>query len=164
GRLLRVARDQVKSQHPLYADAAYALGRIRQDRDDPKEAVSFYQHVIEEHPDSAVAPLARLGRGVCRIALGSDEAGLTDLHDLVEEIGAKKSRQRYRTDVLAGLREAAATLSGRGNLQGALELMSYEQTLEPDPAPEFYSRLAGVFEHRAAQVEQALPESPNAAE
>src|SRR4051812_33576002 len=163
-RLLRVARDQLKSQHPLDADAAYALGRIRQDRDDPKEAVSFYQHVIEDHPDSAVAPLARLGRGVCRIALGGDEAGLSDLHDLVQEIGAKKSRQRYRNEVLSGLRDAAATLSGRGNFQGALELMSHEQTLEPEPAPDFYSRLAGVFDRRAEQVEKTLPESPDAAE
>jgi tetratricopeptide (TPR) repeat protein len=163
-RLLRVARDQLKSQHPLDADAAYALGRIRQDRDDPKEAVSFYEHVIQDHPDAPVAPLARLGRGVCRITLGNDDAGLTDLHDLVEELGARKSRQRYRGDVLAGLRQAAATLSGRGNFQGSLELMSYEQTLEPEPRPDFYSRLAGVFEKRADQVDQSLAQSPNAAE
>jgi tetratricopeptide (TPR) repeat protein len=162
-RLLRVARDQLKSQHPLDADAAYALGRIRQDRDDPKEAVSFYEHVIESHPDSPVAPLARLGRGVCRIALGNDDPGLTDLHDLVDEIGSRKSRQRYRADVLAGLRDAASTLSVRGNYQGALELMSYEQTLEPEPAPEFYTRLGSVFEKRADQVEKTLPESPDAA-
>ena len=163
-RLLRVARDQLKSQHPLDADAAYALGRIRQDRDDPKEAVSFYEYVIEGHPDSVAAPLARLGRGVCRIAMGSDDAGLTDLQDLVKEIGARKSRQRYRADVMAGLRDAASTLAVRGNFQGALELMSYEQTLEPDPAPEFYSRIAAVFERRADQVEKTLPESPDAAE
>ena len=163
-RLLRVARDQLKSQHPLDADAAYALGRIRQDRDDPKEAVSFYEHVIESHPDAAVAPLARLGRGVCRIAMGSDDAGLTDLHDLVKEMGARKSRQRHRADVLSGLRDAASTLAVRGNFQGALELMSYEQTLEPDPAADFYSRIAAVFERRAEQVEKTLPESPDAAE
>jgi tetratricopeptide (TPR) repeat protein len=163
-RLLRVARDQLKSQHPLDADAAYALGKIRQSGGDPKEAVSFYEHVIESHPDAPVAPLARLGRGVCRIELGSDEAGLTDLHDLVDEIAAKKSRQRYRGDVLAGIRQAASSLSARGNFQGALELMAYEQTLEPEPAPEFYSRLAGVFERRAEQVEKTLLESPTAAE
>src|SRR4030095_9312283 len=77
-RLLRVARDQLRTQHPLDADAAYALGRIRQEQNDPKEAASFYEHVITEHPDSGVAPLARLGRGVCRIALGNDDAGLSD--------------------------------------------------------------------------------------
>jgi tetratricopeptide (TPR) repeat protein len=163
-RLLRVARDQLRSRHPLDADAAYALGRIRQDRDDHKEAVSFYQQVIEGHPDSAIAPLARLGRGVCRIALGSDEAGLTDLHDLVDEMGAKKSRLRLKGEVLTGLREAAGTLAGRGNFDGALELMAYEQTLDPDPAPDFFSRIAVVFERRAEQLEKTLPESPNQAE
>src|SRR6185369_620772 len=84
-------------------------------------------------------------------------------HDLVYEIGSRKSRQRYRADVLAGLRDAASTLSVRGNYQGALELMSYEQTLEPEPAPEFYTRLGSVFERRADQVEKTLPESPDAA-
>lgn len=163
-RLLRVARDHLRTRHPLDADAAYALGRIRQDRDDPKEAVSFFEQVIEAHPDAAVAPLARLGRGVCRIALGSDAAGLTDLHDLVEELGARKSRQRYLSDAVTGMRDAAATLSARGNFQGALELMSYEQTLVPEPAAEFYSRLASVFERRANQVEKTLGDSPDAAE
>jgi tetratricopeptide (TPR) repeat protein len=163
-RLLRVARDQLKTQHPLDADAAYALGRIQQDRGDHKAAISFYQAVIESHPDATVAPLARLGRGVCRIALGQDDAGLTDLHDLVDEIGSKRSRQRYRADTLNGLRDASAVLVTRGNFQGALELMAYEQTLEPEPAPEFYSRLASVFERRADEVEKSLPEAPNAAE
>src|SRR5688500_303845 len=91
-RLLRVARDQLRTQQPLDAEAAFTLGRIRQDRGEHKEAISFYQAVIESHPDAAVAPLSRLGRGVCRVALGQDEAGLTDLHDLVDEIGAKRSR------------------------------------------------------------------------
>ena len=163
-RLLRVARDQLRSRHPLDADAAFALGRIRQDRDDHKEAISFYQQVIEGHPDAPVAPLARLGRGVCRIELGMDAGGLTDLHDLVEEIGAKKSRRRFKDDVLAGLRDAAATLTGRGNYEGAMELMAYEQQLEPDPSPDFFSRIAMVFERRAEQLEKTLGESPNAAE
>ena len=163
-RLLRVARDQLKTQHPRDADAAYALGRIRQDRGDHKEAISFYQAVIESHPDSDAAPLARLGRGVCRIALNQDEAGLTDLHDLVDEIKAKRSRQRYRAETLGGLRDAAATLVTRGNFRGALELMAYEQTLEPQPAPDFFSRLASVFERRAEEIEKSVADAPNTAE
>ena len=163
-RLLRVARDQLKTSHPLDADAAYALGRIRQEKGDLKEAVSFYEDVLESHPDAAAAPLARLRRGVCRISLGQNAPGLTDLHDLVEEIGARKARQRYKGDVLAGLREAAATLSTRGNYHGAMELLAYEQQLEPKPEPEFFSRLAAVFERRAEQIEQKLGESRNTAE
>src|SRR5688500_13050048 len=114
-RLLRVARDQLRSRHPLDADAAYALGRIHQARDQIKEAVSFFEQVIQNHPDSPVAPQARLGRGVCRIALGNDDAGLVDLQELVQEIGARKSRQRYKADVLTGLREAGESLAVRGN-------------------------------------------------
>ena len=163
-RLLRVARDQLKTQHPLDGDAAYALGRIRQDWGDFKEAIAFYQDVLESHPDSALAPLARLGRGVCRIALAQDEAGLTDLHDLVGELASKRSRARYKPDTLAGLREATGMLTARGNSQGALELMAYEQQLEPNPQPEFFSRLATVFERRADEVEKSLPDSPTAAD
>lgn len=163
-RLLRVARDQLKTQHPLDADAAYALGKIRQERGAAKEAVSFFQGVIENHPESAVAPLARLGRGVCRILLGQDDAGLSDLHELVAEIGAKRARQRYKGDTLAGLRDSSGVLAGRGNFQGSLELMAYEQSLEPEPAPDFYARLASVYERRAEQVEQTLPQSSSAGE
>jgi tetratricopeptide (TPR) repeat protein len=163
-RLLRVARDQLKTQHPTDADAAYALGRLRQEAGDFKEAAAFYEDVLVSHPEAPVAPLARLGRGVCRLALAQDEAGLTDLQDLVNEIGAKKSRQKFKPDVVAGLRKGAALLAERGNYQGDLELLAREQTLEPKPSPDFFNRLAAAFARRAEQVERSLPEAADVAE
>jgi tetratricopeptide (TPR) repeat protein len=161
-RCLRVARDLLRVQHPVDADAAYLLGRLCQDRGDAAQASSFYQIVIVSHPESRVAPLARLGRGVCRILQGEDDAGLTDLHDLITYIGDKPARARLKADALLGLRQASTTLASRGNFQGALEVLAYEQTLEPDPAPSFLARLASVYERRADQVERTIADATEA--
>src|SRR5947209_5294645 len=40
-RLLRVAREQLRTQHPLDADAAQLLARILQDHEQFREALSF---------------------------------------------------------------------------------------------------------------------------
>src|SRR5207248_9077414 len=45
-RLLRAARDLMRVQHPLDADAAYLLGKIFEDRNDYRTAESFYQDVL----------------------------------------------------------------------------------------------------------------------
>ena len=69
------------------------LGKMAQDKNDWKLANSFYEVVMVNHPDSRLAPLAKLGRGVCRIAVAEDDAGLTDLHDLVNQINQKAEGQ-----------------------------------------------------------------------
>ncbi|MGH7214957.1 MAG: tetratricopeptide repeat protein, partial [Tepidisphaeraceae bacterium] len=161
-RYLRVARDQLRVQHPLDADACHALGRIYQEKNDPAQAISFYQIVLVSHPDAKVAPLSRLGRGVCRIMQGEDDPGLTDLHDLVNQILAKSSYNRYREPALNGLRQGSQLLTAKGNLQGALELLAYEQQLQPLPPPGFFGRLAEVYEKRADQVEKTIPDADNA--
>ena len=156
-RYLRAARDQLRVPHPLDADAAYLLGKIFQERDDAPQAAAFYQDVLVSHIDSRVAPLARLGRGMCRVMLKEDDAGLTDLHDLVRDISTKPSRAKYKEQVVAGLQHASKLLAARGNQQGAIEVMAYEQQLVPDPPAGFFSRLAVVFESRAEQVEKTIP-------
>ena len=158
-RYLRVARDQLRVQHPLDGEAAYILGKIYQDKNDAGQANSFYQVVLVSHPDSRVAPLARLGRGVCRILQGEDDAGLTDLHDLVEHIGAKPSRERLKVDTIAGLRQAGEVLTAKQNYQGALEVLAYEQQLQPEPPATFFARLANVYERRAEQVERTIADA-----
>ncbi len=151
-RLLRVARDQLKVGNPLDAEAAWLLGKIRENANQPREAISFYQSVLESHPESHAAPLALLGRGACRIALGEDAPGLSDLHDVTDRIIGKPAED-YRAAALTGLRTASAALSGKGDFQGALELLSYEQQLMPEPPPEFFARLASVYERRADQMD-----------
>ncbi len=163
-RLLRLARNDLRTQHPLDADAAQLLGKILQERGDSAGAASFFQDVIVSHPESAAAPLARLGRGVCRIETAQDEAGLTDLHELVADVSTKASRDRYKPDCIVGLKRAQAVLVGRENFQGTLELMSLEQMLEPEPPAEFFARLSSIYEKRAAQVEKSIPDSPTQAE
>ncbi len=163
-RCLRVARDQLRTQHPLDADAAYLLGKIRRDANDAKEAMSFFQSVLVSHPGARVAPLARLGRATCRVTLGEDEAALTDLHDVVGEIGEKPSRQKWKRETIDALRQVSGTLASRGNYQGAMETLAYEQTLEPKPGPEFYGRLAAVYEKRADQIERSSETAADAAQ
>ena len=158
-RYLRVARELMRPQHPLDADACYVLGAIHQGRNQPAEAISFYQTVLVGSPGSRVAPLARLGRGLCRIMLDEFDAGLEDLNELVSQVLAKESRKRYREPVLAGLRQAVQLLDGKGHLDGALELMAHEQSLEPQPAAEFYARLSGIYEKRADQIERTIADS-----
>ncbi len=117
-RLLRIAHDELKTSHPLDAEAAYLLGRIAQERNNPREAISFYEHVINDAPESHVAPLARLGRGQCRVLLGDEPAGLFDLQELVKFIGARPGRSIYAPEILAGIRQIGATLIERKNFQG----------------------------------------------
>lgn len=187
-RILRVARDQLKVGHPLDAQAAYLLGQLRQEQNDPREAISFYESVLMTHPESAPAPFARLGRGVCRIAMNQDAGALSDLHDVTTQfslLGSKaegksketlngnaspkasellKAKEQGKAQVLAGLRKAAAALAARGNFQGALEVMADEQTLVPEPAPEFFGRLGEIYQKRADQVQATVAAAPTAAE
>lgn len=156
-RYLRVAREQLRTQHPLDADAAYLLGKIAQERGDNSTAISFYEIVLVSHIDSKVAPSALMGRGVCRIASAQDDAGLTDLHDLLEQIQSHNNRQKLKDQALIALEQGAQILTGRQNLTGAIELLSYEQTLQPDPAANFYARLGNVFENRAEQIDRSIP-------
>jgi tetratricopeptide (TPR) repeat protein len=160
-RLLRVARDLMKVRHPTDADAAFTLGKIRQEKGDYKEAAAFYESVLVSHPDSPVAILAKLGRGLCRISLNQDNAGLNDLQTLVNEVSSKPAHKRKSAEIIAGLRDAAATLAMRDNFAGALEAMGYEQQLTPAPAGEFFARLAKVYGRRAEQVDGSVADAPN---
>jgi len=155
-RYLRVARDQFQGRHPLDADACVYLGKICQARNDAEQAAAYFQEVLVNHPDAACAPSARLGRGVSRIMLKQDDPGLTDLHDLVDEISTRQTRAKFRGEAIEGLRRAAQLLADRKNLTGALEVLTYEQSLDPDPSAGFFARLANVYEKRADQIEPTI--------
>src|SRR6185503_15209978 len=99
-RYLRLAREQLKVAHPLDADACFVLGRIAQEAGRHEEANSFFDVVLGTHPESKVAVTARLGRGVSRIALRNDDAGLTDLHDVTNFVNQKEAiKRKYKVDV-----------------------------------------------------------------
>lgn len=153
-RQFRAARDQLPVQHPLDGDAAFALGQIRQAAKDYAEAGAFYAAVLEFHPDAPVARPALAGRGVCRIASGSHEAGLVDLDSIVRYIREReKPSPRLVEQTLAALRLGGELLSAQQNYKGALELIADEQHLQPNPDREFFGRLGALYERRANQVE-----------
>jgi tetratricopeptide (TPR) repeat protein len=155
-RCLRVARDQFQGRHPLDADACVYLGKICQARNDAEQAIALFNEVLVNNPDAQIAPSARLGRGVSRIMLKQDDAGLTDLHDLVDEIATRPVRARFKTEAIDGLRRATQLLADRQNFTGAMETLGYEQALDPDPSTSFYARLASVYEKRADQLEPTI--------
>jgi tetratricopeptide (TPR) repeat protein len=158
-RFLRLSRDQLRVKHPLDADASLLLGRILQEKNDPAGAISFYEVVLTSHPDARIAPLALLGRGVCRIMLAQTDAGLADLHDLTNEIDRRASRAKYKAEAIAGMRDASQILSDREEYQAALEVLADEQQLQPIPETGFYARLARVYEKRATQLEATIPDA-----
>jgi len=152
-RLLRVSRDLLRVQHPLDAEAAYALGRIREDQRDFAGANSFYASVLQSHLDSPAAPRAKLRRGICRIALEDDDAGLSDLAEVTRLVQAKASLPAgLRGEVAAGLREGAWLLTGHGNQVGALEVLTLEREVSGKVGADFFERLGGVYERRAEQL------------
>jgi tetratricopeptide (TPR) repeat protein len=152
-RYLRLARQQLKVAHPLDADAAWLLGKIFQERNEAETANSFFNTVLMSHPESRVAPLALLGRGICRVMAKQDDPGLEDLHELINRVAEKGYKYIFRRDVVEGMRKASSILASHENYAGALEVLAYEQTLEPTPGAGFFARLENVYEKRADQLE-----------
>ncbi|HWE03142.1 MAG TPA: tetratricopeptide repeat protein [Tepidisphaeraceae bacterium] len=163
-RVLRVARDQLRNGHPLDPEAAYLIGKIRQEENDPRQAISFFETILVNYPQSRPVPLARLGRALCRIALGQDDAALSDIHDLVLELTGKKNRDALKPEAISGLKRASAALAANDNLKAALEVMADEQSLDADPPPDFFGRLGSILQRRAVQVQASVALAGGAAE
>jgi tetratricopeptide (TPR) repeat protein len=159
-RLLRVCRQQLKTEHPLDADAAYLLGVIRQDKPDYAVAASFYQDVLLCHPDSIVATRSLLGRGLCRIQLDQVDAGVTDLTDLTHELLASSAHDADKPQAIAALATSATHLSSTGDFASAIELLDDEQSLEKTPPPSFFGRLSLIYERRADQLQAVVDQTP----
>ena len=155
-KLIATARASFRGQHPLDADAAYALGKIAMERNDAGSAAVMFDAVITTFPQSSVAPLARMSRGVARIQKGDDEPGLFDLRIATENARATPA---LREDALIAIRKASALLSGKANQQAAIELLACEQSLENSPSAGFFARLADAYEKRAEQIEQSIPDA-----
>ena len=161
-RLLRTARQQLRTDNPLDADAACLLGQLSADRNDYKTAASFYQDVLVNHPDSPAAPTARLGRGLAKLADptgADDDAGLADLNELARQtLAADPPVPADNATVAAGLARAAALLAARGNYAGTIELLDGQEQLDAHLTAPFYHQLSVVFERRADQLDPRAAE------
>lgn len=165
-RQLRLARQLLRVRHPADAEAAYLLGRIFEKRGRADEALAFYRDVLVSHPDSRVAVLARLGRGVARIMKGDDAAGLSDLEWVAQQLEA---RPRWMAMHAETAREsfvrAEGMLTARQRHQAALEVLALERGLWGErPPASFWARVARAYEKRAEQVELAAERVEAAAE
>lgn len=151
-RRLRVARQMLKVEQPLDADAAYLLGKMYEEKNDPRTAESFYEEVLVGHPESPLATPSLMGRGLCRLDLDDQDPALTDLHDLTTQLLDRPDRSIYKADAISALGHAATILSSAGNYRGAIEMMDCQQQLAPNPPPSFFERLSSVYEQRADQL------------
>src|SRR5439155_5917267 len=107
-KLLRLARASFKGQHPLDAAAAYALGKIAAEKNNPAKAVEFFDAAIAQKAE----PLWYLARAESRIAKGDDAGALGDLRVAVEL--AKSSSQAMKDQTIASLRKSSAALTAKG--------------------------------------------------
>jgi tetratricopeptide (TPR) repeat protein len=154
-RQLRIARQWLTVRNDLDADAAYLLGRVLQEQGNAPEALSFYRDVLTSHPGSPAAVMARLGRGVCRIANGEDDAGISDLAYAAEQLTKPTSRVRNVRTAAPDLAAAGQILADRRNYQGTLELLGLEKQLLKAPDAAFWNRVSLAYERRAKQIEEA---------
>ncbi len=159
-RFFRLARELMTVSNPLDAEAAYALGKISLADEKFEQAVAFLQDVLTSHPESPVAPLARLERGMARTRLEQDEPALEDFRVVTNEIVQKPTLKRIVSASIETLERAESAMTARANLTGAIEIMSYEQQLHPQPTSAFFLRLAEVLGRRAAQLDALASQVP----
>ena len=155
-RYLTVARQQFAGKHPLDADACLLLGKLAQVKNDPKLATALYSTILSDYPGAKAEAQAKLGLGLCRAMEKDDDAALETLTSLAKAVDEQPKLAADRPDVIAGLKQAGAWLASRGNTRGALELLSSEQLLNPNPGPDFFARLAAVYETRGNQLAASL--------
>jgi tetratricopeptide (TPR) repeat protein len=159
-RHLRVAREQLLSEHPLDADAAFLLGRIHQDRGRNREAITFYDSVLQGNPTSLVAPRAQVARGLARISLGEENPGIGDFETVIRRARDRDLwPPRLRQESADALEKASGLLGAAGNYDSAIELMAHEQEVRQEPPPAFFGRLGRLYERRADQIENELKNS-----
>ena len=158
-KLITTARAAFRGQHPLDADAAFALGSIAQAKNDFAGAIVLFDKVINAYADSTAAPAARFARGVCRIQKGGedDAEAVADIRAVAGDLA--KSSSVMRTQVPDALRKASTTLTSRDNYQSAIDLLVEEQAVDSNPPHELFERLATAYEKRARQVEQSVADA-----
>jgi len=161
-RLLRSARDLMGVANSLDADAAMALGDILISRDRAEEAASFYTAIVVSHPDAAFSPLARLQLGLARATAGEYPPALEHFRLVTRLIESQKRFDKLRVPAISVLKSASRLLSGRGSIDSALEVLSYEQSLDPTPPASFFLRLGEMLLLRADALEKLAVQSTGA--
>ncbi|MEL7237611.1 MAG: tetratricopeptide repeat protein, partial [Planctomycetota bacterium] len=168
-RYLLLARQQLGSGHHLDADAAYVLGRLKQDAitDDlsqagefARQAIAYYDVVLDDHPGSRVAPEARLGRSVCFLVLGKDELGTADVGEVADAFRRKPGMKPLQPELLGALRRGTRILSKRGEFEHAINLLAHEQAVVKstgdDVNADFFARLGMYFERYADELHEQI--------
>ncbi len=158
-KLARQARDQFQGRHPLDADAAYLLARLRHEQNDLPDALRFYEIVLQKYPESRRVLPARLGQADCHVHSAEEPLGLAELGELVTVLAAQKGNTFLRDQTLKTLRTTSQLLVGKLNYDHALVTLDLEKSLTPAPAADFFSRFALTAQKRAEQIESTAADA-----
>ena len=177
-RYLQQARELLGTGHDLDANATYILGRLRQEAiatgtfngqeiapaQLARDAIDLYEVAIMDHPGSAIAPKARLGRSTCYFVLGDDDEGTKDVIEVADAFRRMPGLEPIQPELLEALRRGSRILSGRDEYEKAIDLLAHEQDIiastGDEPRPEFFARLGLYFEKFGDQIHQQVVDDP----
>jgi tetratricopeptide (TPR) repeat protein len=156
--LLQQARSLLGVASDLEGEATYLLGRMEEARGDATAAARLYDEVLLTHPDSRVARLARLGRGVTRLMQNDLPGAMGDFQYVARVISDDRAAARpVDPDTVGGSQQAFRTasleLEKRGQWKPGLEVLGYEQTVTNNPGSDFFTRLARLYTGSANEAE-----------
>jgi len=93
-RRLLAIRARRETRDELWADAGRLLGTIALSEDDPREALAFFEDVLQSYDRGDLRDACAFGRAQCLVRMEQHEAALTVFSDLYHRVGELK-RHRY---------------------------------------------------------------------
>jgi tetratricopeptide (TPR) repeat protein len=163
-KLATTARDQFRGGHPMDADAAYLLARVRHEQDDLAGALALYEQVIRKYPQSRWLLPAKLGRATCHVHGGQEPLGISELHELASVVASQQSGAPVREQTTKAVRQAHELMMGKMNFELALSALDAEKVLLGDEkqSREYLTCVAAAATKRGEQIEASAAEATGA--
>ena len=164
---LRVARDLLGPGHDLDADACLLLGKIALERNDFAEAASFFDVIIEDHPNRPIAADASLHKAAADAALGHDEQAVEGFARAAAHLQARPTLTALANTARHLVADAHAQIAARGDTDAAVELLAVEHdlhNLSGEPPAAYFARLARTLADHADAADRRAAEAGDSAQ